>query len=127
MEEIVNIRILANDSNSRLLPFKIYDIRNYSDLSPTAVQDTIKKGAWHEIVFDNPLLIPKKLKKVLIVIDLMEESSYFNISTQNYRKSSIETAFFSPPYKLWIFKGSKQAEFAAMELELLVEWKEDKK
>jgi len=121
VEEVVNIRIMGNELNPRHQPFKIYDIREYRDLAPFALQDTITKSGWHEVILDSPILIPKNLKKIMIVLDLMNESSYFTVSSQNYRKSKIETAYFSPPYKLWIFEDSKHNEFSAFELELLVD------
>lgn len=114
----INFRILGNFENSNFTDFKIYDTKNFIDLVHEPLYKIIEKSGWNEIIFDNPIQIPTKLKKVFLVLDLLEESDSFSISYHLHKGKNIKSAFYSPPNRIYIGQLSN-GSYHAFYLEFL--------
>ena len=117
-EEGVDIRILGNTAEKRLVPYRIYSLEHFFDLADQPLNIKVERSGWHEVEFESPIPLPKNLEYILVIFDLLKESKTFTISTQQVPKSQIQKVYYSPPGKVWI-ENNPNKTHPAITLELL--------
>jgi hypothetical protein len=117
---LLDLRILGNLEERRILPHKIYKSNEFRDLASHRISYNVTQVGWNEVIIEPPISIPKNLNGVLILLDQFEESNSFTISNQLYPKSRIKSSFYRPPNSVWVADLPKNA-FAAFMVEILVD------
>lgn len=117
---LIDLRILGSFDLRRIQPLKIYRSNDFKDLAPHAISFTVNQVGWNEVTIEQPIAIPDNLNTVLVLLDQFEESDSFTISKQEFSKSRIKSAFFSPPNIMWV-ADLPDKSFAAFMVEFLID------
>lgn len=100
----VSIRILYPKNGVQIKPGKIISIQDFTELLQGNKVVEVAKSGWMQVNFDEPVGIPKGVKDLFIVFDLLEKESKSNFALADQRASkAIDLGFYITGGEIGVF------------------------